>query len=513
MKKNIKKLIIVACFSGMLISGCSKQLDLSPVSNLSDASYWKTADQFDAFVNGVYTSFRTHNSSFLYLGELRSDIFGTDPGSTASFTGEATQGLERMWLQTLDADNSGVSNFGGFYYNINQINLLISKLNTTTVLTDEKKQNYLGMAHGLRAFYYFQLYRSWGDVIIQTEPTITLDVANLAKPASPAAQVLELIRSDIDASNSNFANDYTFNAKNKKGFWSKAATQMLKAEVYLWTAHRDGGTADATIAKNALTEIKTNITLSLLPEFQSVFATTNKDNNEVIFAIKYKLDEAALGFISNFVPQTGLIVNFYDSLSNRKFNVTTDNYGGLLRAPTKIATYRKFNPLDQRRDLSIQAAYSQNSDGSYTIAGAFLKKYQGELNAGTRAYTNDFPIYRYSDLLLLMAEAKIILGESPQEEINQVRARAYGINYQASTLGYPNQAIDADPNQAILKERFFEFIGEGKRWYDLRRFGDSYVYEFTPITAAKSYLLLWPLDRGTLTNNRDLIQNPGYPVF
>ncbi|MGM9478977.1 SusD family outer membrane lipoprotein NanU [Pedobacter sp. GSP4] len=513
MKTIFRNLLVMLSLCGLVFTGCKNDLDLSPVSSLSDASYWQTADQFDAFVNGVYARFRGHNSNFQYLGELRSDIFGTDPGSTATFTGEATQGLERMWLQTLDADNAGVSAFGGFYTNINQINLLIKKLNETSILPDAKKKNYLGMAYGLRAFYYFQMYRTWGKTIIQTEPTTSVDVANLAKAASSEADVMTLIKADIDLSNANFGTSYAFDSKNKKGFWSKAATQMLKAEVSLWNAHRSGGVADATTAKTALTEIQSNVTLALLPNFADVFSTTNKDNNEIIFASKNKLDEATLGFIGNYVPQTGLIVNFYDSVGNRKFDVATDNYGGLLRAPTKIATYRKFNNLDLRKNLTIQAAYSKNAAGAYLIAGAFFKKFQGEQNAGNRVYTNDFPIYRYADLLLLLAEAKVLLGESPVAEINLVRARGYGANFSAGSFGYPNQTVDANPNEAILKERFLEFIGEGKRWYDLRRMGDNYVYEYTPITAATAYKLLWPLDRSTLTNNRALVQNPGYPAF
>jgi len=204
MKKNIKNILIIIGMSTILFNSCKDDLNLTPISSLSDASYWKTADQFDAFINGVHTRFRGHNSNFQYLGELRSDIFGTDPGTTASFTGEATQGLERMWLHTLDLDNAGVTNFGGFYDNINQINLLIEKLNTTAVVPDAVKANYLGIAHGMRAFYYFQLYRSWGKVVLQTEPTTAIDVANLAKPAASEDEVMALIKSDIDNSNASF---------------------------------------------------------------------------------------------------------------------------------------------------------------------------------------------------------------------------------------------------------------------------------------------------------------------
>lgn len=513
MKKTFRNILLIGGLSGLIFTGCKNDLDLSPVSSLSDASYWQSADQFDAFVYGVFTRFRGHTSNFQYLGELRSDIFGTDPGSTATFTGEATQGLERMWLQTLDGDNAGVGGFGGFYANINQINLLIQKINTTSILSEAKKKEYLGIAYGMRGYYYFHMYRTWGKVIIQTEPTLTVDVANLAKSASTEAEVMAFIKSDIELSNANFGTSYAFNALNKKSFWSKAATQMLKAEVSLWNAHRTGGAADATVAKAALTEIQSNVALSLLPKYTDVFSSVNKDNSEIIFASRNKFNEAVLGFIGNYVPQTSLIVNFYDSLANRKFDVNIDNYGGLLRAPTKITSYRKFDNLDSRKNSTIQASYSKNTSGGYVIAGAFLKKYEGEQNAGNRSYTNDYPIYRFADLLLLLAEAKVVLGEDPTTEINLVRARGYAANYNATIHAYPHQAVDVDAKEAILKERFLEFIGEGKRWYDLRRMGDSYVYKYTPITAATSYKLLWPLDRTTLTNNRSLTQNPGYPVF
>ncbi len=496
----------------MLLAGCKNSLDLKPISSLGDASYWQSADQFDAFAYGIYNRFRSHNTNFQYLGELRSDVFGTDPGSTSAFTGEATQGVEKMWLQTIDIDNSGVSDFGQFYSNINQINLLINKVNATSILSDAKKSEFLGMAYGLRAFYYFQLYRTWGKVIIQTEPIFSIDIETLAKAASDLPAVMTLIKADIDLSNTNYGTNYAFSTKDKKGVWSKSATQMLKAEVYLWTAHRGGGTADATIAKTALTDIQLNTSLSLVSNFANVFSTTNKDNSEIIFASKNKIDEATLSFIGNYVPQTGLIVNFYDAAVPRKFDVVTDNYGGLLRIPTKIATYEKFNDSDSRKNLTIQAAYSK-SGANYIIAGAFLKKYVGEQSAGSRAYTNDFPIYRYADLLLLLAEAKVMLSQDPSTEINLVRARAYGSNYNALTLGYPTQAIDVNPNEAILKERFLEFIGEGKRWYDLRRMGDSYVYANTSLTTATSYKLFWPIDRATLTNNRLLKQTDGYPPF
>lgn len=510
--KNIIKTIYISLGISLLFTSCNTQLDLAPESSISDANYWKTADQFDAFVSGIHGRFRSHNASFQALGEMRSDIFGTEANSPSTFTGEATQGLERMWLQNLDMDNTGVSNFGGFYSNIVQLNLLIHKLNATNIVSDANKNYYLGIAHGMRAFYYFHLYRSWGGVVIQTEPVLSIDIANLAKSASPEAEVMALIKADIDKSESSFGNNYTF--RNSKGYWSKAATLMLKAEVSLWNSHRGGGTVDATTALNALNDIKTNIpNLTLLPNYSTVFTAGNKGNNEIIFAIRYVLNEATMGFVaSSFVPQSGLIANFYDLNGSRQFNVTTDNWGGFLRAPVRIATYQKFDDNDSRKLSSIQPAFSKKGAG-FELVGCFINKFQGEQNAGSRAFTNDYPIYRYADLLLMMAEAKVILGQNPADEINLVRARAFGAKYDASKYAFPNQAKDASPLNAILDERLFEFVFEGKRWYDLRRVGNNYVFANTSVLSTEAFKLLWPIDRNSLTNNRSLVQTAGYPVF
>jgi hypothetical protein len=144
----------------------------------------------------------------------------------------------------------------------------------------------------------------------------------------------------------------------------------------------------------------------------------------------------------------------------------------------------------------------------FAVRGVMLTKYVGSTAGTTQIYDNDFPIYRYADVLLLLAEAKTKLGEDPSTEINAIRQRAYGNAYVPHVNG--SQTVNMN---AILDEYLREFIGEGKRWWALRRAGNSYVYanlnpSYFSITSTAKFLL--PLSVGMLTADPLLTQTPGY---
>ena len=173
----------------------------------------------------------------------------------------------------------------------------------------------------------------------------------------------------------------------------------------------------------------------------------------------------------------------------------------------------RYDDKDSRKLATLKGAYNKLENGTLDLIGVFNYKYHGVQDAGdSRSLCDDYPIYRYADLLLMLAEAKAMLGESPAEEINAIRQRAYGENYDNKTIGFPNQPNDKDINETILEERFKEFIMEGKRWYDLRRFGNEYVFKHTLAENGNTDKLLWPIDKTTLTNNPALNQTPGYKV-
>lgn len=505
--KNIFISIAIVSSSFLFGTGCS--LDMEPTSSITDANYWKTTDHFEAFMNGIHNRFRDNSYNFFLLGETRSDVFGDQP-----FGGEATQGMEVFPYNLLSAENPGVSNFGDFYKNINQLNLMILKTKEATVLTEEQKSYYLGQAYGLRAYYYFHILRTWGDAIIATEPTFTLDVTNLAKAASPAAEVMKQIKSDIDESAKSFDTNYTI--KGNKSLWSKAATLMLKAETYLWSSKQMGGGAnDASVAKGALTEIQQNVAgLGLMSTYSDAFEYKLKGNKEIIFAVRNQVKEQSLfndNFKGKILPQRNYLGTYYDATTGEKFDLVKENRLGLTQLAIKKTNLARFDDKDGRKLSELRGAYNKLENGALDLVGVFCYKYQGTQDVGNeRSMNDDYPIYRYADLLLMLAEAKVVLGENPAAEINEVRQRAYGENYDEATVGFPHQSIDKNVNEALLEERFKEFLIEGKRWYDLRRFGNEYVFKYTLAKEGNTQKLLWPIDKGTLTNNTLLKQTPGY---
>lgn len=524
MKKIITYIAASICLLGF--TRCDS-LDISPTSSLGGTDYWKTEDQFNVFNTGLHALLREKSYNIFLLGEPRADIYGDSP-----IGGEASQGMERLPYNTLNKENVIVSNFADMYKVINQLNLMIAKTNETTILTEASKNYLLGEAYGMRAYLYFHLLRSWGDVILYLDYTEgqNLDLSNTQKKVSPAAEIMAQIKQDIQSSETGFGNDYTF--KYGRHYWSLAATQMLKGEVYLWSGHQMGGGAtDYAVAKAAFENVKKADVGLVTSSFRDIFAYDNKKNKEIIFAIHNGKDEYAMwngSYRGNLIPAQDKMTKLYCDENGNSFVGTPDaQLNGLTRLQVRLDFYWKaFRDNDTRWASSLKAVYTKDKEtGIPEYFGPIVYKFQGVLLEGSsdRSWLDDYPVYRYADCLLQLAQTKALLGEDPAAEINAVRERAYGPTYFAAhqnEVAYPNdndatfytgnkwmKPDNAGPLEAILKERLREFLFEGKRWYDLRLLGWEYVHAYS---SAEQNRLLWPIDANTLTNNPALNQTPGY---
>lgn len=188
------------------------------------------------------------------------------------------------------------------------------------------------------------------------------------------------------------------------------------------------------------------------------------------------------------VPQQNTLNSFYATATGEKFDL---NFNGNIYYPLNVDIYHNvFNDdLDTRKEATLKPAY-EKQENQYVYKGCFAYKFKGMTVEGDsyRTFADDYPIYRYADVLLLKAEAKALTGGDPSSEINDIRQRAYGNNYNAATMAYGNMPGDTEGiEEVLLRERLKEFMFEGKRWYDLRRFGKEYVMKYSSLKMKTTY--------------------------
>lgn len=487
------------------LAACESELNSTSPSELTTAGFWDTEEGARTAHTGLYANLRSSASNLWLLGEIRSDIWG---GRT--FESPSNESLIRSDITVATAPFGG---WAGLYTRIHRINDFLVNTPNVNFVKDTDKNHILAQAYGLRAFYYYTLLKTWGGVPIILEPIEEVDPASLSKPRATEAEVMAQIKADIEASLSTFGSDNSYWEGNKN-FWSKAATLALKGDVYIWSGNlMGGGAADFETAKSALQQIA-SLGVNLEPKFSDLWGVENEGNSEFIFAIQYKQDEAS---------------NFYNSHTGRSTEINpTFNDDGNSMSDFIIAGANRYGPsektllllddnADNRKDATYINLYVDDNGGlgypSYTESayfGAVLNKFLGQVVGSERIFENDVPVYRYADVILLLAEAKNLLNEDPSSEINQIRERAYGENYDPLVHGYINSSQTENTN-AILTERYKEFVGEGKRWWDLRRAGASFVFNNVSfLSPGDEHKLLLPITTDMIGRNPSLEQTPGY---
>ena len=503
---NKFKTIVLAAFC-VVMASCDA-LELGPIDHWGLNSYWKTPEQCERFMIGLHYRMRTRMEVMMKMGELRGGTLNT---AAITSTGEGASDIEIV-NNNLSAANAGISNWGDFYMDIYQMNHAIDKLtNECEYLAEKTRKTYLGQLYGMRAFYYFHLHRTYGGVPLCDKPDVLLtdDLDKLDKPRATEAETWEFVRKDIDKSCEYYADLGYENFKSMNCYWNKAASQCLKAEVYLWGAKVKPlkGTsvfsadpaADLTAARSALEEIETKYTYNA--NYIDAFSVASKDaNKETVLAARYILGESTNHY-GSFTYNIAIFTRYYDASGNKIGNVLNVSSGNQ-RYEYSLDFWNSYASNDKRRDATFLQYYLKDNDNKLYPAGRALRKFLGDLKDGKVQYTNDVPIYRYMDIALMLAEINNELEDKAQTAkwINIVRSRA-GV----SSFSYTDKLA---AEEAILQERTFEFVTEGKRWYDIRRMlGGKYALE---LVGGNELKLVWPIDAGVLSKDNKVKQNEGY---
>lgn len=502
---------------GMLVTGISCQksfIELAPEDQVSGATFFKTESQFRQALTAAYVPLRALMENDFITAEMRSD--NTDYQYNPINFGTAIVFEENIPDFMDDAtDTYSINNYYDCYQGISRANIVLGRI-AKADLSDSAKNDIMGQAEFLRAFYYFRLVRYYGAVPLFLKEVTTADGAFLTR--SSVDSVYDQIVLDVKDAISKLKPPAAFP---QTGEATKGSATMLLADVYMTRKQY----ADAETLLKTLPAMG----YALLPNYADVFSTAHKNSRESIFEVQYMAGAQGgqqSNFIYVFLPRTtntSLITGV----------ATNNNSIGGWNTPTDdlISAYE---PGDKRLDASIGIAEgTYNASAEFTITAyksiinytpapgqtgvPFIKKY---LNPSTipNNTDDDWPVYRYADALLLMAEA---LNEQGQPAnalpyLNQVRQRA-GLQDITTTDQAGLRAI-------IAHERRVELAFENFRWFDLIRTGKAIsvmtaygnkMKQTHPYLSPKSYQvtqdrLLYPIPSFEIELNPALTQNPGY---
>ena len=446
----MKKYIIAIFAASVFLTSCEDFLTVVPETQLSSATFFKNQKDFEQAVNATYAPLRTiANDRSWLLGEMHSD--NTYYARNVLFG--AVDNQEDLADFSVPVSNGTTANV----HVLNQWRqdyLIIARANQVLDLIDEvtfdeaAKANIKGQALFLRGYAYFELARYFGSVPLHLTPVSVRSEAAL--PLSPEADVYAQIISDLVAAIPLLKDKATQEA----GRATSGAARTLLANVYI----NQKKWADA---EQVLRPVVTGGQYRLMPTYAAAFSdnTANKNNPESVFEVQFL--EGAAGLQGNFTyqwmprPISAAELQPIMGTSNPQ---PIDGEGNNIPTPDIIAAYETG---DLRKDVSIGYVFL---NGAFQVPKTlpyilkFIKKHSQHNNHG-----QNFPIYRYAEVLLFMAEVLNEQGKTSEavEFLNQVRIRA--------GLGATTASGQADVREAIFKERRVELAFENKRWFDIQR--------------------------------------------
>lgn len=449
----MKKHIILAGVVALISTGCRDNfLTTVPETQLSTGIFFKTQSDFQQAVNGAYVPLRTiFNDRAWKLGELHSDntyyarniLFGAV---------DATENIADFALPISNgttANDNILQQFRQDYQIIARTNEILSRIDNVD-FDAEVKKNLKGQALFLRAFAYLELARYFGKAPLHLEPVASRDAAAL--PLTDAAVLYDQVEKDAKEA----AGLLPVKSKQTAGRVTSGTANMLLADLYMLKK-------DWAAAETVLRAIVDSGEYALMQTYESAFSdnASNKNNIESIFEIQYM--EGSAGVNGNhfyqFVP-TPILASELAPLTGTANPQGLSGENNNIPTPDIIAAYE---PGDKRKEASIgyvTLSQSLRTNKEYPYIKKYAKKHSLHGNTG-----QNWPVYRYAETLLFLAEALNERGQSAQAlpYLNQVRSRA----------GLPaiTTTSQAELREIIFKERRVELAFENKRWFDIVRTG------------------------------------------
>lgn len=534
--------------AGMLCLGaCNSLLDLKPLMNDVEDNFYKTEEHMYQSLTAAYNVLTwsapkaatagAQNCAFEVVSEILGDCCYA--GGAGANDAVQTSRVDRFTMFPTDLYPEAL--WHKYYSGIYRCNKFFEKIDGATFKDEDLRAMYKAEAHFLRAYYYFDVVRLFGNVPLVLRTLTLADYAQKqAEPAVIYTQIatdlmtaIEMKRADgttamVEAANRLEAAD--------KGRATLDAAKALLCRVWLYYTGYYGqpelpGVSAAEMIR-MIEEVADSGSYSFLPNAYAkdpasgvapLWNVSNKNSTEEVFTIQY----SALSKWGDWSNREGCMGNQAVILWGIR-DVGSPYAAGWSFAPAAKRLFDAYDAADPRRWATLINANAAEGDNDgeglrytpgFQNTGYFCRKFTpltvNNAASGSRElnYPNNYPAIRWADVLLMAAEMEFRHGTQSKafEYYARVRERALG-------AGSAGSAGDLTL-QKILDERLLELALEGHRYWDILRQGDTYAASVLTNGEAGDYAVTWnaarrglmPIPQYEITQSRNsLVQNPGY---
>jgi len=476
----MKKYIFISCVIILFTSSCSDDfLHTKPETNIPESLAFNTPQKILAQTNNLYKQLQNqsfYGGRFIIFNEQRADQFGQNDGNAA--TGSA------VWNQNVASTNDFVNNVWSVGYTaINACNILISKVDGTTVISNDLAKNYIAEAKFIRALCYFSLVQTYAKPYNQDKNALGLPLrltpittsGNNDLARSSVEKVYMQILKDLDEAEADLPVSYAtplLNASRAK----KSTAIALKTRVLLVQNNFE---KVITESEKIVSETmpfqytEANVTQKLEASFATIFGGSYT-GSEAVFSIIFansttETPSAQYALAYNYVTQPIIFLAASGVVGDPALTSGTDARAGLI--------------------------------GTSAANQKIVKKF----SVTTAPFRDYVPVIRYSEILLNYAEAAANMNDLAKAVslLSAVRNRSDpGYIFPAAAT-----ATKEDLIATIQKERDIEFLGEGLRLMDLQRKVQTLPAKQGAIGTAPLVLptgsnYIWPIPSGEISVNR-----------
>lgn len=467
----------------LILASCEGFLEEDPKDRVAQNNFYLNAQDAEAAVNSVYAylgSYSTgstagiYHSTFWVTVGLASDemdnnqlgTFWNDELSTFSHNAE-NPNMQEIWEM--------------HYKTIFLANIAIDRIPLIS-MDETLRSRLVNEAKFLRGLLYFNLVRMYGQV-----PLLLSEESPLYPEASGTDDIYAQIIQDLKD-----AEYLPEKGSIENGRATKGAAKSLLAKVYLTTGDYENASTKAL-------EVINSGTYELWENFSEVFKLSSRNGKEAVFSVGFGDADGAISFW-----EAGQFnVRLLPAELSRVRAAVSNTHGWQI--PT-LDLYNAFSANDQRRAVTFMTEIVADDGDVVRLERPHIQKYwdsQADPTAG--GSSNDFPVIRYAEVLLIYAEAQAALGNlgNGNQYLNMIRTRA--------GLEEANYTNREELEAAILLERRKEFVAEGHRWFDLVRTErlEEEVESSKGITVNPIYNK-FPVPQRERNVNPNLPQNAGY---